>query len=119
VRLTIIKLIIVGRIVLSIIKSRLTNGDGIIADDDSSTVVALIVFKLLLSTTTNIKSEITAVTEKMISGIKLLVLKLSKYESASKNEVMVTANSIAPLTSKFLMKLLVLLLLLATFCTST
>ena len=62
------------------------------------------------------KSETTDTTEKLMSGIRLEgVLIFSKYESASKKEVIVTDNVAAPLISTKLANLLLSVLL--TICT--
>ncbi len=90
--LTIIKLILVGSKILWIIRLRLTNGDG-------DVVVVLVVFAdvvttdIFLSILIKNKSETTDTTEKLISGIRLEgLLIFSKYVSASKKKVIVTAN---------------------------
>ena len=90
--LTIIKLILVGSKILWIIRLRLTNGEG-------DVVVVLVVFAdvvttdIFLSILIKNKSETTDTTEKLMSGIRLEgLLIFSKYDSASKKEVIVTAN---------------------------
>ena len=113
--LTIIKLILVGSKILWIIRLRLTNGEGdvvvvlvVLAD-----VVTTDIFRSILIKN---KSETTDTTEKLMSGIRLEgLLIFSKYDSASKKEVIVTANVAAPLISTKLANLL--LSVLVTICT--
>src|SRR5512133_1134136 len=110
--LTIIKLTLVGSKILWIIRLRFTNGDGAV-------VVVFVVFAdvvttdIFLSILIKNKSETTDTTEKLMSGIRLEgLLIFSKYDSASKKKVIVTANVAAPLISTKLANLLLLSVLL-------
>src|SRR3954463_10588162 len=104
--LTIIKLILVGSKILWIIRLRLTNGEGdvVVVPVVLADVVTTDIF---LSILIKNKSETTDTTEKLMSGIRLEgLLIFSKYDSASKKEVIVTANVAAPLISTKLANLL-------------
>jgi hypothetical protein len=96
--LTIIKLIFVGSKILWISRLRLTNGDGdVVVLVDFADVVTTDIF---LSICIKNKSETIDTTEKLMSGIRLEgLLIFSKYDSASKKKVIVTANVTAPLIS--------------------
>jgi hypothetical protein len=116
--LTIIKLILVGSKILWIIRLRLTNGEG-------DVVVVLVVLAdvvttdIFLSILIKNKSETTDTTEKLMSGIRLEgLLIFSKYDSASKKEVIVTANVAAPLISTKLANLLLSVLLITCTCSA-
>jgi hypothetical protein len=115
--LTIIKLTFVGSKILCISRLRLTNGEGdVIVLVDFADVATTDIF---LSICIKNKSETIDTAEKLMSGIRLEgLLIFSKYDSASKKKVIVTANVTAPLISTKLVNLLLLLLsVLLTICT--